>query len=413
MDDDGCVLEEAVKGTRALITEKLHVKMFGSFSAAYGDEALTFGRHRDSKFGQLFQILMTRPGQWFGKGDVMNFLYGREEVEDPNASLNNTIFRLRKYLETSPLPPGDYLILNGGVMCFDGGVQVESDVWSFECAVREFEKEQDRNKKAEICQKACELYRGEFLPPLSNEQWVIEKSRNYEELYFKIMNYLLHYLKEEGDYRSIESVSARAAELYPCEGWENWRLESLIVLGKHEEAEKLYRETAAYVQQIGGFLSKDQQLKFRQLGDRMRWPEGTAEDIGRCLMEPEMKEGAYRCTLPGFSDCFRMVKRTAAREGLIRFSLLLCTILDSGGRPSSDRGYCEKHGKKLCASFETYLRRGDIYTKYSENQYLLLCIGAEKENVEDIGLRINADYRKRCGGRGSISYRLLDDGSIW
>lgn len=402
-----------MKGKQVVKTEKLYVRMFGSFAASYGDETLTLGRQRDSKFGQLFQILMTRPGQWFGKGDVMGFLYGREEVEDPNASLNNTIFRLRKYLETSPLPPGDYLILNEGVMRFDGGIRAESDVWNFECAVREFEKVQDRHKKAEICQNACDLYRGEFLPQLSNEQWVIEKSRIYEEMYFKVVNYLLCYLKEEGDYRNMENLSARAAELYPCEGWESWRLESLIALGKHEEAEKVYRETAAYVQQIGGFLSKDQQVRFRRLGDRMRRPEGTAEDIGRCLMEPEMKEGAYECTLPGFSDCFRMVKRTAAREGLICFSLLLCTILDPAGRPSNDRVYCEKQGKKLCASFEAYLRRGDIYTKYSENQYLLLCIGAEKENVEDIGMRINMDYRKRCGGRGGISYRLLDDGSMW
>ena len=79
---------------------------------------------------------------------------------------------------------------------------------------------------------------------------------------------------------------------------------------------------------------------------------------------------------------------------------------------SRDR-HCGEEGKKLRASFEAYLRRGDIYAKYSENQYLLLCIGAEKENAADIGARIDMDYRKRCGGRGGISYRLLDDGSMW
>ena len=98
--------------------KKLWVKMFGGFSVYYGDEVLGFGRQRDSKFAQLFQILMTRPGQGFDKGAVMGFLYGREEVEIPNASLNNTIFRLRKYLEASRLPPGDYLTLSEGVLRF-------------------------------------------------------------------------------------------------------------------------------------------------------------------------------------------------------------------------------------------------------------------------------------------------------
>lgn len=393
--------------------KSLLVKMFGGFSVRYGDEVLSFGRQRDSKFAQLFQILMTRPGQGFDKGDIMEFLYGWEEVEDPNASLNNTIFRLRKYLEASPLPPGNYLLLNEGVLRFDSAVPVESDVWRFESLTREFEGEQDRQKKAEYCGKAFEIYQKEFLPRLSNEQWVIEKTRDYQKMYFRLLNYLLRYLKEEGDYKSIESLSAKAAELYPYEGWESWRIESLIALGRRGEAEKVYQETAAYVQKIGGFLSKNQQARFRKIGDWMQQPEGTAEDIGRCLMELGSEEGAYSCTLPGFLDCFRMVKRTAAREGMIYFILLLCTILDAEGRPANNREYCKKQGKKLCTSFKAHLRRGDIYAKYSENQYLLLCIGAGKEDVSDIGMRIDRDYRKRCGGRGGINYRLLDDGSIW
>ena len=75
--------------------KKLWVKMFGGFSASYGEEVLTFGRQKDSKFRQLFQILTTRPGQGFDKSDIAKSLYGWDEVEDTNASLNNIIFRLR------------------------------------------------------------------------------------------------------------------------------------------------------------------------------------------------------------------------------------------------------------------------------------------------------------------------------
>lgn len=386
--------------------------MFGGFSVRYGEEALTIGRQRDSKFRQLFQILMTMPGQGFSKNDIAEKLYGQEEVEDSNASLNNTIFRLRKYLETSPLPSGEYLILNEGVLRFDGGIEVESDVWAFECTAREFEKERDQGRKVSLCKRACGLYQGEFLPWLCNEQWVIEKSWNYRKLYFQMLEYLLRYLKEDGDYSSMETVSARGAELYPYEGWELWQIESLTVLGRHREAKEVYQETAAYVQETGGFLSKSQQERFRELGARMRQPEGTEEEIGRCLMEISPEPGAYACTLPGFSDCFRMLKRVLVRGGDC-FSLILCTILDAGGHPASDREYCKKYGKKLCASFQSHLRRGDIYTRYSESQYLLLCIGAEWENVAEIGARIDMDFRRRCGGRGGISCRLLDDGSMW
>lgn len=88
--------------------------MFGEFSACYGDRAFIFGKQRNSKFCQLFQILMTRPGWGFSKEEIAKSLYGEEEVENINASLNNTMFRLRKYLSKSPLPPGEYLKIHGG-----------------------------------------------------------------------------------------------------------------------------------------------------------------------------------------------------------------------------------------------------------------------------------------------------------
>ena len=117
--------------------EALRVRMFGGFSAAYGGEVLAFGGQKDPKFKQLFQILMTRPGREFSKREVMGSLYDCEAVENANASLNNTIFRLRKYLRNSPLPPGEYLVLKDGMLRFDGGIAVESDAWALECAGRE------------------------------------------------------------------------------------------------------------------------------------------------------------------------------------------------------------------------------------------------------------------------------------
>lgn len=393
--------------------KKLRIKMFGGFSARYGDEVLTFGRQRDPKFGQLFQILMTRPGKEFNKKDIAEILYESEQVEDTNASLNNTIFRLRKYLKESPLPAGEYLILSNGALRFAGKVEVESDAWSFECAGREFEAEQDDRKKAEICKRACELYRGEFLPQLSSEQWVIEKSKEYEKLYAQMLKYLFQYLKEEGDFISIESLAARAADIYPYEGWERWQIESLVARGCHQEADRVYQAAVARMQKAGGFLSKGRRMGLQKTGMKMRYPEGTEEDIRRCLAEPELEEGAYRCTIPGFSDCYRMLKRVITRKGLVYFCLFLCTILDAGGRPASDREYCKKMGERLCTTFQRCLRRGDVYTKYSENQYLLLCVGAEKENIVQIGTRIAVDLRKQCGGRGEVSCRLLDDGSRW
>lgn len=401
------------KEGQSVAERKLSVKMFGGFAVSYGDEPLLFGKHRDSKFGQLFQILMTRPGQGFDKREIANSLYGRDEVEDSNASLNNTIFRLRKYLETSPLPPGQHLVLNAGVLSFGKAVETESDVWDFECRAKQFEQEQDRRKKADICGKACELYRGEFLPQLLSEQWVIEKNEYYQRLYSRMMEYLLRYLKEEADYGNMEKAAASAVRLCPDEGWELWWVDSLISLGSYQKAEQVYREMAERMQENGGFLTEEMQARFLETGARIRRPEGAGEDIGKYLAESDIQEGAYACMLPAFSDCLHMLKRMICRGEVNGFSLLLFTILDAKGHPAGDREYCERQGEKLLASFRNCLRRGDVYAKYSDGQYLVLCAGARRENIAGIGVRIDTDFRKRSGGRGGISCGFLADETVW
>ena len=136
-----------------MIEKKLSVKTLGRFYVSYGDEAVFFGKQRNSKIEQLFQILMTRPGQGVRKTDIAERLYKGEKVENLNASLNNTIFRLRKYLEASPLPSGDYLILDEGILRFSGKIEVESDVWEFEKIFRQFQEEQDKKKNSRRAKK--------------------------------------------------------------------------------------------------------------------------------------------------------------------------------------------------------------------------------------------------------------------
>lgn len=303
------------KERQDMAERKLSVKMFGGFAASYGDEILFFGKQRDSRFGQLFQILMTRPGQGFDKKKIAGSLYGRDEVEDSNASLNNTIFRLRNYLRTSPLPPGEHLVLNSGVLSFGKTVEVESDVWDFECLAKQFEEERDRRKKADICWKACGLYRGEFLPQLLNEQWVIEKNEYYQRLYSRMMEYLLRYLKEEADYGNMEKAAASAARIRPDEGWELWWVDSLISLGSYQKAEQVYREMSERMQENGSFLTEEMQARFQKMGARIRRPEGAGEDIGKYLAESGIQEGAYACMLPAFSDCLHVLKRIFSRGG--------------------------------------------------------------------------------------------------
>lgn len=388
-------------------TKKLSVRLLGGFGASYGDEALTFGKQANAKSVQLFQILMTRPGKDFNKQEIIEQMYGSGETADPNAGFRNALCRLRKYLDASPLPPGGYLVAEEGSIRFEGPVEVESDAWELDRAAQAFWEERDSAKKTELCERACQLYQGDFLPQLSGELWVAERKRYYRNQYFTMLRYRLEGLKERGDYVTVGRLALRAMELEPVGEWLSDRIESLLAQGRRQDAVMAFQTAQNQVKAMGDTAPGELYWRLSEIGQRLALLEGSPGPGSRRLRGRAAPQGTYG-SLPGFVEHYRILKQ-AEKSRAVPFVLLLCTIQDANGNPVNVQKNWEIQGRRLQEAFRRNLRAGDFYEKFNVSQYLLLCVGVEVENVPEIATRIDLDFRKQCYGHYAIHYRLLDN----
>ena len=388
---------------------KLTVRMFGGFSVSYAMEPLSLGRQTSSKFCQLFQLLLTRPGRQFSKREIVRCLYGQESVENANATLNNTIFRLRRCLEASPLPPGEYLTVGEGMIRFEELVPVDSDVWRFERLARSFERETGREKRIRLAEEACALYTGELLPNLAAEQWVIERDRVCREAYFQMLRYLLEHRQKERNYREIQRLSAAAAAIEPFGQWRLWQVDALVSLGKPEEAKKAYQDLLDRLWESGEPPAEPWMKHLRELESRIRLPREEDDALRRFLEEEDPAAGAYSCPLQSFQDYCRLMERQKERLRT-KYCVLVCTIEGIGKRADVSWQRCAAQGPKLEAAFRACLRMGDVYTRYSAGQYLLFCAGCGAEDTVEIGTRVDIQFQKLCGGRYRAQLRVLKQG---
>lgn len=140
--------------------EILKVRMLGGFSMVYQEKTLVFDRNYISKSTQLLQILFLHLEKGIAKERLLEELYGRDDVENRNGSLNNTIFRLRKQLEAAGLPEGKYFYLKKGIYYWDSVIPVETDLSVFEKKLEESRKETDEEKKnGAFKRNLCSVYR--------------------------------------------------------------------------------------------------------------------------------------------------------------------------------------------------------------------------------------------------------------
>ena len=380
----------------------LKVRMLGTFSLEYKGKELVLDRNKASKTTQLFQLLMfhTEDGG-ISKAAMIDALYGRVEVENKNGSLNNTIFRLRKQLKDIGLPDSKYINIQSGMCCWDGNIEVQVDVNEFRKLIEKEKKEKREEDKLHLWMQAWKIYKGEFLPDMIGEQWVAVENVRCRDEYFRVTEELCRWLKGHERYEDLHKVAHRAAEIYPFDEWQVWEIDSLIGMSRYKEGLEVYKRTTKLMfDELGLSPSAGMLERFKLMGERTSQAAGAIEDIKYRLREKESIEGAYYCTYPSFVDVYHVFGRMMERTGMSVF-LMLCT-LDFINIETDDENQ-KYYSELLRESIQKAVRKGDFYTRYNIQQYLVMLIGITQENCTLVSKRINKEFNKRLTRRKNVS----------
>lgn len=384
----------------------LAATLFGGFSARYAGEAIPLGRGEGNKASQLFQLLLCSPGFSVTKREAALSLYGADGAEDLNATMNNTLFRLRRYLARSPLPPGEYLLLGDGVITLAPLVPVRSDARELLDLGAEFSRCQDAGERTRLAKLACPLYTGAFLPRLAEEPWAAEKTRALQGAWGAMALHLLEEMKAVGDHKGMEELAAQGASIQPEGDWTLWRVGALLAQGKRQEAARRFWEYQDRLTAAGDLPAPDRLARLESFARRLRLPEDGEAAILRFLRQGREAMGASRSSLHGIRECYHLLERLRRRKGL-ESCLLLCAIQEMArGTPSPPR--LEKQEKVLEAVVEKVLRAGDLYARYQPGQYLLLCPGCDRPSALKVVDRLDRRFQQENQGRYRVQCQVLE-----
>jgi len=100
------------------------------------------------------------------------------------------------------------------------------------------------------------------------------------------------------------------------------------------------------------------------------------------------------------------LRRNLERRGSSIF-MMLCTLVDYEGKPIHNQDKLNARAEILEQSLSEGLRKGDVYTKYSPSQYLILLIGTKREDCAIIYQRISRRVKELAGSRAEFRYRIV------
>jgi len=361
--------------------------MLGGFDLEYDDKNIILEKSSATKVNRLFQMLVLEP-DGVPRNVLIQNLFTDDEGDTSN-SFRALVFRLRKRLSATGIAGFEYIKIQKGVYCLDQTyVSIRCDALEFEEMIKEA-KESDEYNRIQLLEKACETYRGEFLPNMSNISWVVTYSVRFKNEYLNAVEILCEYYKKHKEYRKLYSISHITSEFYPFSEMQINEMEALIGLNKKNEAIKLYEETEKMLfDELGVSIPGRMVELLSEVGKQIRHNADVITNVKKNLETfKEEESGAMYCTYPSFVDSYRLMKRVIKRTGQSAY-LMLLTITDGKGYALTEGNRLNELSEEVFDAVSKSVRGGDIYTRYSDVQYLIFLLGLTQEDCNIVRDRI-------------------------
>lgn len=287
-------------------------------------------------------------------------------------------------------------------------VPVRTDVQSFMELAQAGETELDEDKKAGYYCRALELYKGELLPEISTEIWVIEENLKLKMIFDTCVYWLSDYFRDKGKNEELEALYEKAVSLFPYENWQLAQIEALLAKGENERALEIYQKMVQMYSDEMGLDPTPEMLEcYEKISRRSHDLPGDMELIKRelCEKKEERRKGAYFCDYRTFTEICHISRRNMERLGKSIY-LMLCTLSDYEGKAIRNPEKLKLRASDLEQVICGCLREGDTFTRYNQSQYLIMLVGTNKENCELIYQRIKNRLRDQIHTKASISYTV-------
>ncbi len=93
------------------------------------------------------------------------------------------------------------------------------------------------------------------------------------------------------------------------------------------------------------------------------------------------------------------------RSGISMY-LMMCTLVDYEGKVLHDQEKLKVRAEALGEAIHRCLRRGDVFTRYSASQYLILLMNLQQEDCEMLYRRISAKLKELISQQAEIRYQV-------
>lgn len=389
--------------------KKLKMQLFGSFKLDNGEAVLGEENLRSNKPVRLLVYLLLNREHTLTHRQLIE-VFWEGDAKNPKGALKTLMYRIRNELKV--LGDEKFICTFPGAYRWNPEIEIEADFEQFEKMASDLRKTVDVAEKEKLCRKIISFYKGNVSAKVADESWMLPKVIWYQSIYMDTVKRLCNILKDEKKWEEVELICNHAMNVDSLDEDIHCLLITALhsqkkydqALSQFEKANRLFYENMGI--QSPEKLQKVFQVMMSETGKKMT-------DIGKLIDEAKEKEAPERvffCNYQIFRQIYRMEIRRVERIGIAEF-IVLFTLRRSNNiwrGANIDRGMIE--GMDILEhSIGNLLRVGDVASKYSPTQFIVLLPACSYEAGIKVAERIQKNFQNNIGNkRLELKYELAE-----
>lgn len=367
--------------------DKIYIKTLGKFSITYGQNTISDSDNRSKKIWILLEYLITNHTKELSQSTLVDLFWTEDSISsDPENALKTSLHRVRSILSKLGYTKDKLIIHKRNTFSWNSSIPFQLDVEEFERFCHASASiELSVEERLVYFQKAFQLYQGDYLPKAANEDWAFPIITYYHSMYVTMVHDYCTILESLGHFTRLCECCQKAFSIEPYDEL----IYYYYILGLHRSGkpkaamEQYMRILRLFYDNFG--INPSQQLTdlYQEITSQEQNTEADLNIIQTDLREQNAQKKAYFCDYSVFRNLYQIEARSAERSGLSIFLLLI--TLDSASRSTS---IISESMDRMSDVIATSLRSGDIYSRFSKNQYIILLPTSSFEDTEKIGERI-------------------------
>lgn len=390
----------------------LTINLLGGFSMEREGRVLTDDINRSQKLWSVLAYLVIHRDRDIPQSEFIEQFWQEDNSSNPSSALKTLLYRIRAMIE--PLFGEDVqpVISRRGAYTWNREIPCEVDVDRFEALCTKAQVAgTDNKKRLELYREATAMYKGMLLPKLSDQIWLMPLTMRCHACFVAAVKELSVLLVEQGEYEELSELCLRASEMDPSdESLHILAIRALLYQGRNAEALVHYENaTELLYRNLGIRASEELRGLYTQIMAVEQGLETDLEVIQADLLGVADRQGAFVCEYGFFQEVYRLETRRSNRSGTCVHIALLTVSMPDGSMPALKQANLTMD--QLLVALRTQLRSGDVISRYSAVQYVVMLPAANLEDSNKVMDRVvSAFYRQHRHNFLKITYKIREVG---